>query len=98
MTDVAPPTEPAAPTAERTAPAPVARLLAAGRRLPFTALMFLTMLVLAIVTGGLWSRLETRSWYIDIAYGVPVLRGRSLLDAAHRHRFSRPAPWRTSAS
>ncbi len=71
MTDVAPPPEPAAPTAERTAPAPVARVLAAGRRLPFTALVFLIMLVLSIVTGGLWSRLETRSWYPDVAYGVP---------------------------
>ena len=69
--DVAPPTDAPPPAARPSLPGPVARLVAAGRRLPFTALAFLTILVLGIVTGGLWSRLENRSWYIDIAYGVP---------------------------
>ncbi len=72
MTDAAPSTDSTVPEAKRATPAAVGRILAAGRRLPFTALVFLAILVLSIVTGGLWSRLESRSWYPDIAYGVPA--------------------------
>jgi lysylphosphatidylglycerol synthetase-like protein (DUF2156 family) len=43
------------------------------RRLPFTSVVTLAMLVAAVVTGALWSSAETRSWYPDFAYGLPSI-------------------------
>ncbi|WP_147303967.1 rhomboid family intramembrane serine protease [Subtercola boreus] len=48
--------------------APVGRAI---RRTPFTAGLFLVFLVLAIVTGALWDPISRRSWYPEIAYGLP---------------------------
>ncbi|EMD27815.1 bifunctional lysylphosphatidylglycerol flippase/synthetase MprF [Amycolatopsis azurea] len=42
-------------------------------RLPFTTLVTLTMLALALATGALWSAAEDRAVYPYIAYGLPSL-------------------------
>ncbi|MEU9731715.1 phosphatidylglycerol lysyltransferase domain-containing protein [Streptomyces sp. NPDC048002] len=41
------------------------------RRLPFTLGLLLTMLVVALATQSLWRPVEDRSWYPDVAYGLP---------------------------
>jgi lysylphosphatidylglycerol synthetase-like protein (DUF2156 family) len=43
------------------------------RRLPFTSLITLAMLIAAVVTGALWSSAEAHSWYPDVAYGLPSM-------------------------
>ncbi|HET6289280.1 MAG TPA: hypothetical protein VFG15_21350, partial [Amycolatopsis sp.] len=42
-------------------------------RLPFTTLVTVTMLALALATGALWSAAEDRTVYPYIAYGLPSL-------------------------
>ncbi|TQL54281.1 rhomboid family intramembrane serine protease [Subtercola boreus] len=47
------------------------------RRTPFTASLLGLFLVAAVATGALWDPIIQRSWYPDIAYGVPsTLDGR----------------------
>ena len=41
-------------------------------RVPFTATVSAIILVLAIATGTLWSAAEGKSWYHDVAYGLPA--------------------------
>ncbi|MEA9986523.1 phosphatidylglycerol lysyltransferase domain-containing protein [Subtercola sp. RTI3] len=48
--------------------APLAR---AARRTPFTAGLLGAFVVVALATGALWSPIARRSWYHDVAYGVP---------------------------
>ncbi|MFD3596585.1 bifunctional lysylphosphatidylglycerol flippase/synthetase MprF [Nocardia sp. NPDC058640] len=43
------------------------------RRLPFTIGFLAVVVVGGLATGGLWSRLDQRSWFPDIAYGWPAL-------------------------
>ncbi|MFE7718719.1 bifunctional lysylphosphatidylglycerol flippase/synthetase MprF [Nocardia rhizosphaerihabitans] len=39
------------------------------RRVPFTIAFLVLVAVLGVATGGLWRRLDARSWFPDIAYG-----------------------------
>lgn len=41
-------------------------------RIPFTATVSAIILVLAIATGTLWSAAQDKSWYDDVAYGLPA--------------------------
>jgi lysylphosphatidylglycerol synthetase-like protein (DUF2156 family) len=43
------------------------------QRLPFTSSVVLAMLVLAVVSGALWSAAEDRAAYPFVAYGLPSL-------------------------
>ncbi len=84
MTDVAqqPPADPPAsrPTTARvTAPGDTPterkgppRLLGLIKRVPFTTFYVVTTMVLAIALGTLWSSVENKSWYADVAYGLPA--------------------------
>lgn len=51
-----------------------ATTLAVLRRVPFTATVVISILVVGIATGALWQRVTEFSWYSDIAYGVPALQ------------------------
>ncbi|MDH3011582.1 bifunctional lysylphosphatidylglycerol flippase/synthetase MprF [Gordonia alkanivorans] len=42
-------------------------------RLPFTLALWLTVFGLALFTGSLWSHAARKSWYHDVAFGVPAL-------------------------
>ncbi|APE37251.1 hypothetical protein BOX37_28690 [Nocardia mangyaensis] len=44
------------------------------RRVPFTVGFLVVVTLLGIAGGGLWRRLDTRSWFADIAYGWPALQ------------------------
>ncbi|NNG36380.1 bifunctional lysylphosphatidylglycerol flippase/synthetase MprF [Nakamurella aerolata] len=48
------------------------KVLALARRRPFTAGYVTLTMVLAVATGALWDSIESRSWYDDIAYGLPA--------------------------
>ena len=63
---VAPATRPAAGAARSTA-----ALL--WRRLPFTMIVVAVLLAVAVGTGTLWSSVQMRGWYLDVAYGLPAL-------------------------
>ncbi len=47
-------------------------LLSLLKRLPFTTIYVVTTLVLSVVLGTLWSSIEDKSWYADVAYGLPA--------------------------
>ncbi len=42
------------------------------KRLPFTTFYVVVTLVLAVVLGTLWESIEDKSWYADVAYGLPA--------------------------
>ncbi|WP_042369899.1 bifunctional lysylphosphatidylglycerol flippase/synthetase MprF [Streptacidiphilus neutrinimicus] len=42
-------------------------------RVPFTVATAAAVLVVALATGGLWNALQDRSWYPDVAFGLPSL-------------------------
>ena len=44
------------------------------KRLPFTTFYVVVTLLLAIVFGTLWSGIEEKSWYQDVAYGLPAFQ------------------------
>ncbi len=48
------------------------KFLALVKRVPFTTFYVVTTMVLAIVLGTLWSTIEDKSWYSDVAYGLPA--------------------------
>src|SRR5690606_16493102 len=48
---------------------PLATVTAVLRRVPFTTGFLALVAVLGLVSGGLWRRLDARSWFPDIAYG-----------------------------
>ena len=50
------------------------KLLSIVKRLPFTTFYVTVTLVLAIVLGTLWSGIEQKSWYPDVAYGLPAFQ------------------------
>ena len=62
------PATPAAPTEPKDPPGIVALI----KRVPFTTFYVVTTMVLAIVLGTLWSSIENKSWYSDVAYGLPA--------------------------
>ncbi|WP_168706782.1 bifunctional lysylphosphatidylglycerol flippase/synthetase MprF [Gordonia paraffinivorans] len=65
---------------------------AAARRLPFTAALFVSLLVVGIVTGSLWSRANDKSWYPEVAFGLPALReGKWWTPISSA--FVEPGPW-----
>ncbi len=41
------------------------------KRVPFTTAYVVVTMVLSIVFGTLWQRIDSKSWYSDIAYGLP---------------------------
>lgn len=57
-----------APTATKPVP-PALRLL---KRLPFTTFYVVVTMVLAVALGTLWTSIEDKSWYSDVAYGLPA--------------------------
>ncbi|MGV9713808.1 bifunctional lysylphosphatidylglycerol flippase/synthetase MprF [Gordonia sp. NPDC003424] len=67
--------------AEDSAESPVQAALTRARaalstllRLPFTVGLWLLVLVLGLVTGSLWSHSTQKSWYVDVAFGLPALQ------------------------
>ncbi|MCH5644275.1 bifunctional lysylphosphatidylglycerol flippase/synthetase MprF [Gordonia sp. ABSL49_1] len=49
-------------------------IIASGaRRVPFTIVLFLLVLVAGIATGALWGRAPEKGWYADVAFGLPAL-------------------------
>jgi len=49
-------------------------LLRLAKRLPFTTTYVVITMVLAIVFGTLWHSVEDKSWYQDVAYGLPAFQ------------------------
>ncbi len=43
------------------------------RTIPFTTAMLLLIMVIGVATGSLWVPLFERSWFEDVAYGLPSL-------------------------
>jgi phosphatidylglycerol lysyltransferase len=56
--------------AHRLAPA-TERAAALWRRLPFTSSVVVALLLVGLATGTFWSAAEDRSWYPQVAYGLP---------------------------
>jgi lysylphosphatidylglycerol synthetase-like protein (DUF2156 family) len=48
-------------------------VVSAWRRAPFTTAVVAVMLALGLATGALWSSVEDRDWYSQVAYGLPAL-------------------------
>src|SRR4051812_2423618 len=46
-------------------------LAAVVRRIPFTTAVVLVILAAGIATGSLWTPISERTWFPDIAYGLP---------------------------
>lgn len=46
-------------------------VLQLARRLPFTTAYVIITMVLSVVFGTLWKGIEQKSWYGDVAYGLP---------------------------
>lgn len=66
-----------ATAADQPSPRPLATVGAVLRRAPFTTGFLVLVAVLGLVSGGLWHRLDARSWYADIAYGwLPLEEGK----------------------
>jgi lysylphosphatidylglycerol synthetase-like protein (DUF2156 family) len=66
-----------APTATATpeaAPRPTPTWLRLLKRLPFTTSYVLITLLLAIVLGTLWATIEEKSFYDDVAFGLPAFQ------------------------
>lgn len=66
--------------------------LSAVRRLPFTIALAVALLVVGATTGSLWGRASDKSWYRDVAFGLPALReGRWWTPVTSA--FIEPGPW-----
>ena len=48
-------------------------VLTVSRRLPFTSALVTLSLLVAVATTTLWSPAEDKSWFHDVAYGLPSL-------------------------
>ncbi len=53
-------------------PRPIPTWLRLIKRLPFTTAYVVITLVLAVALGTLWTAIEDKSWYDDVAYGLPA--------------------------
>ncbi|MBD0860904.1 DUF2156 domain-containing protein [Gordonia sp. zg691] len=62
------------------------------RRLPFTAALTVALLVVGIVTGSLWGRANDKSWYREVAFGLPALREGKFW-TPFSSAFVEPGPW-----
>ena len=69
-----PKSAPAETAAETTEPRPTPTWLRLIKRLPFTTCYVIVTLVLAIVLGTLWSTIEDKSFYDDVAFGLPAFQ------------------------
>ncbi|MFJ9456269.1 bifunctional lysylphosphatidylglycerol flippase/synthetase MprF [Kitasatospora sp. NPDC101447] len=49
----------------------VTAMASTARRLPFTTGTAVVILLVGLSLGGLWNSLSDRSWYPDVAYGLP---------------------------
>lgn len=63
---------PAAAVPAAAPPKPPAASLRLIKRLPFTTFYVTVTLVLSIALGTLWTGIEEKSWYSDVAYGLPA--------------------------
>ena len=72
----APTTAPATdgPTEPVAEPRPTPTWLRLLKRLPFTTAYVVVTLVLAIVLGTLWTSIEDKSFYDDVAFGLPAFQ------------------------
>ncbi|PKZ64946.1 hypothetical protein CYJ73_13250, partial [Gordonia terrae] len=62
------------------------------RRLPFTIALAVALVVVGATTGSLWGRASDKSWYRDVAFGLPALReGRWWTPVTSA--FIEPGPW-----
>lgn len=59
---------------EQTPPSGIAAVGSVLRRVPFTIGFLVVVIIVGIAGGGLWRRLDARSWFADIAYGWPALQ------------------------
>ncbi len=50
------------------------KIITVAKRIPFTTAYVVITLVLAVVLGTLWSGIEQKSWYNDVAYGLPAFQ------------------------
>jgi lysylphosphatidylglycerol synthetase-like protein (DUF2156 family) len=49
------------------------RIAAVVRRIPFTTAVVLVILAAGIATGSLWTPIAERTWFPDVAFGLPSL-------------------------
>ncbi len=68
----APPSAAVATAEAKAAPKELPAILRLVKRLPFTTFYVVVTLVLAVVLGTLWEGIEDKSWYADVAYGLPA--------------------------
>ncbi|EON33114.1 hypothetical protein GTC6_08844 [Gordonia terrae C-6] len=62
------------------------------RRLPFTIALAAALLIVGAATGSLWGRASDKSWYRDVAFGLPAVReGRWWTPVTSA--FVEPGPW-----
>lgn len=62
------------------------------RRLPFTVALAAALLIVGATTGSLWGRASDKSWYREVAFGLPSLReGRWWTPVSSA--FVEPGPW-----
>jgi phosphatidylglycerol lysyltransferase len=61
--------------ARRRGPERGGTLAAVVRTVPFTTAVVLVVLVVGIATGSLWTPVPERTWFPDVAYGLPSLTG-----------------------
>lgn len=64
----------------------------AVRRLPFTAALTVALAIVGVATGSLWGRANDKSWYREVAFGLPALReGKWWTPISSA--FVEPGPW-----
>lgn len=51
----------------------LALVVTTARRLPFTISVVIVMLLIALGTGSLWNPVAERTWFPEVAYGLPSL-------------------------
>ncbi|WP_439029732.1 bifunctional lysylphosphatidylglycerol flippase/synthetase MprF [Gordonia terrae] len=62
------------------------------RRLPFTIALAAALLIVGAATGSLWGRASDKSWYREVAFGLPAIReGRWWTPVTSA--FVEPGPW-----
>ncbi|AFR50282.1 hypothetical protein KTR9_3647 [Gordonia sp. KTR9] len=62
------------------------------RRLPFTIALATALLIVGATTGSLWGRASDKSWYRDVAFGLPALREGPWWTPV-TSAFVEPGPW-----
>src|SRR3954447_21972359 len=51
----------------------MSRLATLVRKVPFTTTVVLVIVVVGLATGSLWTPVSERTWFPDVAYGLPSL-------------------------